>query len=145
MTDIKDPQAQEGVQDLWAAAMQESDALSASRNAQTDKPAGSGEVFKPLISEQGAAEVSSRDIAMIMDIPVTLTVELGRTRLSIKELLEMSQGQVINLQGLAGEPMSIFINNHLVASGEVVVHENKYGIRITEIVTPSERIKKLSK
>lgn len=143
MTDIKDQNTSETEEDLWGAAMAESDALTAA-NAQAEKPVG-GEVFKPLTPEQGGSEISTRDISMIMDIPVTLTVELGRTRLTLKELLEMSQGQVINLQGLAGEPMSIFINNHLVASGEVVVHENKYGIRITEIVTPSERIKKLSK
>lgn len=143
MTDIKDQETAENVDDLWGAAMAESDAVTAA--AAAEKAASGSEVFKPLAADQGASEILPRDIAMIMDIPVTLTVELGRTSLTIKELLKMSQGQVINLQGLAGEPMTIFINNHLVASGEVVVHENKYGIRITEIVTTSERIKKLSK
>lgn len=144
MTDIQDQPGEENIDDLWASAMQESDAKTAA-SAQEAKPAAGAEVFKPLVQDQGAASVSARDIEMIMDIPVTLTVELGRKRMPIKELLEMSQGQVINLEGLAGEPMSIFINNHLVASGEIMVHENKYGIRITEIVTPSERIKKLSR
>ena len=82
---------------------------------------------------------------MIMDIPVKLTVELGRTKLTIKQLLELAQGSVIELEGLAGEPMDILINGYLIAQGEVVVIEDKYGIRITEIVTPSERIHKLNR
>jgi flagellar motor switch protein FliN/FliY len=143
MTDINDQPADESVDDMWAAAMSESASNTAA--AQDGKPAGGSEVFKPLTQEHAVGDASARDISMIMDIPVTLTVELGRTRLSIKELLAMTQGQVINLDGAAGEPMSIFINDHLVANGEVVVLESRYGIRITDIVTPSERIKKLSK
>ncbi len=86
-----------------------------------------------------------RDLEMIMDIPVKLTVELGRTRLTIKQLLELAQGSVIELDGLAGEPMDILINGYLIAQGEVVVVDDKYGIRITEIITPSERVQKLNR
>lgn len=114
----------------------EPDAASATRNA--------GErVFRPLAGN--ASEVGQRDLDMIMDIPVKLTVELGRTRLTIKQLLELAQGSVIELDGLAGEPMDILINGYLIAQGEVVVVEDRYGIRITEIITPSERVKKLNR
>jgi flagellar motor switch protein FliN/FliY len=82
---------------------------------------------------------------MIMEIPVTLSVELGQTRLTIRELLDLAQGSVVELDGLAGEPMSILVNGYLIAQGEVVVVDEKYGIRITEIVTRSERIHKLNK
>ena len=72
-------------------------------------------------------------------------MEFGRTKLTIKQLLELAQGSVIELEGLAGEPMDILINGYLIAQGEVVVIEDKYGIRITEIITPSERIHKLNR
>lgn len=105
--------------------------------------AASDRVFQPLDArtEGGAA----RDLEMVMDIPVNLSVELGRTRLTIKKLLELAQGSVIELDGLAGEPMDILVNGHLIAQGEVVVVEDRYGIRITEIITPSERIHKLNR
>lgn len=85
------------------------------------------------------------DLDLIMDIPVKLSVELGRTRITIKQLLELAQGSVVELDGLAGEPMDILINGYLIAQGEVVVLDDKYGIRITEIVTPSERVQKLNR
>ena len=84
------------------------------------------------------------DIDLIMDVPVQLTVELGRTRLTIKNLLQLGQGSVVELDGLAGEPMDIFVNGYLIAQGEVVVVEDKYGIRLTDIITPSERINRLN-
>lgn len=139
-----------GEEDPWAAAMaeqeaaEEADASSSESEpeAPVAKPA-SDEVFRPLSAESGHAK--SRDLEMIMDIPVKLTVELGRTKLTIKQLLELAQGSVIELEGLAGEPMDILINGYLIAQGEVVVVEDKYGIRITEIITPSERIHKLNR
>ncbi|EFH7844096.1 flagellar motor switch protein FliN, partial [Escherichia coli] len=79
------------------------------------------------------------------DIPVRMTVELGRTRMTIKELLALSQGSVVSLEGLAGEPLDILINGYLIAQGEVVVVSDKFGIRITDIITPSERIYRLSR
>lgn len=100
-------------------------------------------VFKPLADESGQA--SPRDLDMIMEIPVTLSVELGSTRLSIRELLDLAQGSIVELDGLAGEPMDILINGYLVAQGEVVVVEDKYGIRITDIVDRAERIGKLNR
>jgi flagellar motor switch protein FliN/FliY len=135
--------------DPWAAAMAEQEAAEQAdtedepeSEAPQAKPA-SDDVFRPLSAEKSATP--SRDLEMIMDIPVKLTVELGRTKLTIKQLLELAQGSVIELEGLAGEPMDILINGYLIAQGEVVVIEDKYGIRITEIITPSERIHKLNR
>ncbi|WP_249979026.1 flagellar motor switch protein FliN [Vreelandella olivaria] len=138
-------------EDPWAAAMAEQEAAEqteeeSEKTSEQEPPvakSASDEVFRPLSSEGGTAP--SRDLEMIMDIPVKLTVELGRTKLTIKQLLELAQGSVIELEGLAGEPMDILINGYLIAQGEVVVVEDKYGIRITEIITPSERIHKLNR
>lgn len=139
--------------DPWAAAMAEQQAAEQQEPAEDDSTAqqapqpqareASSDVFPPLGGEQTSD--TSRDLEMIMDIPVKLTVELGRTRLTIKQLLELAQGSVVELDGLAGEPMDILINGYLIAQGEVVVIEDKYGIRITEIITPSERIHKLNR
>ncbi|MBE0461860.1 MAG: flagellar motor switch protein FliN [Halomonadaceae bacterium] len=136
-------------EDPWAAAMAEQEAAEeqpapsdAAPDTSTAK-AASDDIFRPLSAIGESAQ--ARDLEMIMDIPVKLTVELGRTKLTIKQLLELAQGSVIELDGLAGEPMDILINGYLIAQGEVVVIEDKYGIRITEIITPSERIHKLNR
>jgi flagellar motor switch protein FliN/FliY len=88
---------------------------------------------------------SGNDINMILDIPVQLTVELGRTRIPIKHILQLAQGSVVELDALAGEPMDVLVNGYLIAQGEVVVVNDKFGIRLTDIVTPSERMRRLSK
>ncbi|SHF11115.1 flagellar motor switch protein FliN/FliY [Modicisalibacter ilicicola DSM 19980] len=137
--------------DPWAAAFAEQAEaeseddieLPQSGNDFGSASAAGDQVFKPL--SDGAIGGVSRDLEMIMDIPVKLTVELGRTRITIKQLLELAQGSVIELDGLAGEPMDILINGYLIAQGEVVVVDDKYGIRITEIITPSERVQKLNR
>ncbi|APX74129.1 flagellar motor switch protein FliN [Achromobacter insolitus] len=140
-------------QDDWAAAMAEQTAAAAPAAepaAPAPAPAPSAapaaqpaaqSVFKPLAGTAGGA---GADIDLIMDVPVQLTVELGRTRLTIKNLLQLGQGSVVELDGLAGEPMDIFVNGYLIAQGEVVVVEDKYGIRLTDIITPSERINRLN-
>jgi flagellar motor switch protein FliN/FliY len=86
-----------------------------------------------------------KDIDFILDIPVQLTVELGRTKIAIKNLLQLAQGSVVELDGMAGEPMDVLVNGCLVAQGEVVVVNDKFGIRLTDIITPAERIRKLNK
>lgn len=91
----------------------------------------------------GASPVN--DINMILDIPVQLTVELGRTRIPIKHILQLAQGSVVELDALAGEPMDVLVNGFLIAQGEVVVVNDKFGIRLTDIVTPSERMRRLSR
>ncbi len=98
--------------------------------------------FAPTASAGGGA---GNDINMILDIPVQLTVELGRTRIPIKHILQLAQGSVVELDALAGEPMDVLVNGYLIAQGEVVVVNDKFGIRLTDIVTPSERLRRLSR
>jgi flagellar motor switch protein FliN len=88
-------------------------------------------------------EKGSLDLDFILDIPLTLTVELGRNRLLINEMLQLGQGSVIELTKLAGEPMDIYVNQRLIARGEVVVVNEKYGVRLTDIVSPAERVSRL--
>lgn len=134
MSDSNKPSDDVSADDLWAEAM----------NEQISTPAASTDnVFKSL--EAGELGGSLQDIDLIMDIPVKLTVELGRTKMTIKELLRLTQGSVVSLDGLAGEPLDILINGYLIAQGEVVVVADKYGVRITDIITPSERVRRLSR
>ena len=125
---------QPSADDDWAAALAEQTAAA--------RPAAQA-VFQPLAGE--TADAAKTDIDLIMDVPVQLTVELGRTKLTIKNLLQLGQGSVVELDGLAGEPMDIFVNGYLIAQGEVVVVDEKYGIRLTDIITPSERINRLNR
>ncbi len=136
--------------DPWAEALAEQQSAEQARlddgQPEADPPeakAASDAVFKPL--DRGRDSATARELEMIMDIPVKLNVELGRTRITIKQLLELTQGSVVELDGLAGDPMDILINGYLIAQGEVVVVDDKYGIRITEIITPSERVQKLNR
>ena len=103
---------------------------------------------KPLAFEQfgpGGTATTPNDLDMILDIPVQLTVELGRTKMPIKHLLQLAQGSVVELAGMAGEPLDVMINGFLIAQGEVVVVNEKLGIRLTDIITPSERLRRLNK
>ncbi|WP_345798241.1 flagellar motor switch protein FliN [Castellaniella sp. MT123] len=130
-----------GAEDDWAAALAEQTAASQPAAVAPAAQAASAQVFQPLMGQAGD---SDSDIDMIMDIPVQLSVELGRTRLTIKNILQLGQGSVVELDGLAGEPMDIFVNGYLIAQGEVVVVDEKYGIRVTDIITPSDRIARLN-
>ncbi|WP_019447709.1 flagellar motor switch protein FliN [Cupriavidus sp. BIS7] len=125
-----------------AAAMAATAAAPAAQAMPAATPAAST-VFPPLA--QDAPSGFHNDIGMILDIPVQLTVELGRTKVPIKNLLQLAQGSVVELDGLAGEPMDVLVNGYLIAQGEVVVVNDKFGIRLTDIITPSERIRKLNK
>jgi flagellar motor switch protein FliN/FliY len=99
--------------------------------------------FENLHGDAGADNLGSKNLDMILDIPVTVAVEIGRTRISIGDLLKLNPGSVVELDRLAGEPMDITVNGTLVARGEVVVVNEKFGIRLTDIISPAERIKKL--
>ncbi len=93
--------------------------------------------------QQGKPSGGSTDLDFILDIPLEVTVDMGRTRMLINDLLQLGQGSVIELNRLAGEPLDILVNNKLVARGEVVVVGEKFGIRLTDIVSPMERVKRL--
>jgi flagellar motor switch protein FliN/FliY len=126
--------------DDWAAAMAEQAAADAGTPVRRAAPPVF-EQFSAAPAKGGAAQ----DIDLILDIPVQLTVELGRTKIAIKNLLQLAQGSVVELEGLAGEPMDVLVNGCLIAQGEVVVVNEKFGIRLTDIITPSERIRKLKR
>ena len=126
----------------WAAALAESKPETASElHAAADQVSPAAfQNFSPT-----GVNMAGNDINMILDIPVQLTVELGRTRIPIKNILQLAQGSVVELEALAGEPMDVLVNGYLIAQGEVVVVNEKFGIRLTDIVTPSERMRRLSR
>ena len=125
--------------DDWGAAMAEQAAVTPAT-----EPATHPHVFEQLGGGAGQGAVHN-DLDMILDIPVQLTVELGRTKMPIKNLLQLAQGSVVELSGLAGEPLDVLINGFLIAQGEVVVVNDKLGIRLTDVITPSERLRRLSR
>lgn len=117
-----------GRDDDWAAAIEEQNA----EPAVLDELKGSGQ-------NNGVVQ----DLDVILDIPVTISMEVGRTAITIRNLLQLNQGSVIELDRLAGEPLDVLVNGTLIAHGEVVVVNEKFGIRMTDVISPSERIKKL--
>ncbi|MDM0052405.1 flagellar motor switch protein FliN [Variovorax sp. J22R115] len=130
--------------DDWASALAEQTAASPAPAPAPEPAPATAQVFQQIQeTASSAANVSPVDIARVMDVPVQLTAEIGRTRITIKNLLQLSQGSVVELDGLAGQPLDVLINGYLIAQGEVVVVNDKYGIRLTDIVTPSERMQKL--
>jgi len=122
--------------DDWAAALAEQAPAAAAPAVQPAR------VFQELKADALGGAAPGR-LDMILDIPVHLAVELGRTKIAIRDLLQLAQGSVIELDALAGEPMDILINGCLIAQGEVVVVNEKFGIRLTDVISPAERIRKL--
>ena len=146
---MADPNAQMSEEDRmaaeWAAALEETkDAGSVASEVTTAAESVAPASFANF-TPTGAVNGTANDINMILDIPVQLTVELGRTRIPIKHILQLAQGSVVELDAMAGEPMDVLVNGYLIAQGEVVVVNDKFGIRLTDIVTPSERMRRLSR
>lgn len=137
MAETQTPDANAAADD-WAAAMAEQAAP-----PDAVKPAAAP-IFEPLSPTKPSGE-GGGDIEMVLDIPVQLTVELGRTRIAIRNLLQLAQGSVVELEGMAGEPMDVLVNGCLIAQGEVVVINEKFGIRLTDIITPAERMRRLKR
>jgi flagellar motor switch protein FliN/FliY len=135
--------ADEGLAD-WAEALAEQ--KNEKEQAADDESGGvlSGKSSRPFSSSSNA-DARINDINMVLDIPVQLSVELGRTKVPIKHILQLGQGSVVELDALAGEPMDVLVNGYLIAQGEVVVVNDKFGIRLTDVVTPSERLRRVSK
>jgi flagellar motor switch protein FliN/FliY len=138
--EARSPDPQEALTAEWEAA-----AAAASARSELQTPADqiAPATFANFTPTGGSA--AGNDINMILDIPVQLTVELGRKRIPIKNILQLAQGSVVELEAMAGEPMDVLVNGYLIAQGEVVVVNDKFGIRLTDIVTPSERMRRLSK
>ena len=126
---------QDAMADEWAAALAEQTTDAA------DEMDVSAVAFDELADESPASKDPKLDV--IMDIPVTLSMEVGNTDISIRNLLQLSQGSVVELDRVAGEPLDVLVNGTLIAHGELVVVNERYGIRLTDVISPQERIKRL--
>jgi len=121
-------------EDPWASALSEqADATKPAKSADSDSDS--------YMMSMGPKD--KVDLDVVMDVPVTIALELGRAKISIRTLLSYTQGSIVELDRLAGEPMDILVNGMLIAHGEVVVVNDKFGVRLTDVVSPLERIKKL--
>jgi len=142
------PAEDDGMAD-WAEALMEQKTADAPASAAPPGGVLAQDDPKAFSSPAGgggpASDVPINDIHRVLDIPVLLSVELGRTKVPIKHILQLGQGSVVELDALAGEPMDVLVNGYLIAQGEVVVVNDKFGIRLTDVVTPSERLRRVSK
>ena len=148
--------------DEWAAALAEQKAAEQGEKGAAQEGAaaaeeGSGKganggdaraeyakaAFQALEADAGRGDGEDVNLDLILDVPVTLSMEIGRTQISIRNLLQLNQGSVVELDRLAGEPMDVLVNGTLIAHGEVVVVNEKFGIRLTDVVSPAERIRRL--
>jgi len=120
--------------DEWAAALEQQEDSEGESASQVD--------LDEFVDESSGVE-GRPELDVILDIPVTISMEVGRTPITIRNLLQLNQGSVIELDRLAGEPLDVLVNGTLIAHGEVVVVNEKFGIRMTDVISPSERIKKL--
>lgn len=127
---------QDSMADEWAAAMEEQ-----AHEEQGAQAVDLEEFDDP--KDTSSAFEGRPDLDVILDIPVSISMEVGRTSITIRNLLQLNQGSVIELDRLAGEPLDVLVNGTLIAHGEVVVVNEKFGIRMTDVISPSERIKKL--
>lgn len=126
-------------EDDWAAAMAEQ------VETESAPAASTADIFQSFGGGGSSEGGMMNELDMILDIPVQITVELGRTKIAIKNLLQLAHGSVVELDAMAGEPMDVLVNGTLIAQGEVVVVNDKFGIRLTDIITPSERMRKLNR
>ncbi|MFN4120636.1 flagellar motor switch protein FliN [Acidovorax sp.] len=129
----------------WAEALEEQKRTDEKPDAAEQGGPLSGDPVRPFSGGGSGGDGTANDINMVLDIPVQLSVELGRTKVPIKYILQLAQGSVVELDALAGEPMDVLVNGYLIAQGEVVVVNDKFGIRLTDVVTPSERLRRVSR
>jgi len=149
--------AEAGADDDWGAALAEQEtadkvlaetaasaaATSTTKPASTETETRAAQIFQNLSADQ--VQPPAKNLDLILDIPVQLNVELGRTKIAIRNLLQLAQGSVVELDGLAGQPMDVLVNGCLIAQGEVVVVNDKFGIRLTDIISPAERLHRLNR
>lgn len=142
-TDSNDSQDSAG-DDEWAAALEEQNESETNEEIQDDElsPAEFQDLTDGVVDASGQS-VDDVNLDVILDVPVTISMEIGRTQINIRNLLQLNQGSVVELDRLAGEPMDVLVNGTLIAHGEVVVVNDKFGIRLTDVISPAERVKKL--
>ncbi|MBT8439001.1 MAG: flagellar motor switch protein FliN [Gammaproteobacteria bacterium] len=134
----------EEIPDDWAAAMGEQADAEEAGDVPTQAGGIASAELDELVDETPVASTGDVKMDAILDVPVTVSMEIGRTNLNIRNLLQLNQGSVVELDRLAGEPMDVLVNGTLIAKGEVVVVNEKFGIRLTDIVSPADRVKRLS-
>ncbi len=135
---------QSDVMDEWAEAMAEAGAAgdeAAAAQAESGEDVAQAEL--ETLEDTGGHGDEEINLDVILDVPVTVSMEIGHTRMNIRNLLQLNQGSVVELDRLAGEPLDVLVNGTLIAHGEVVVVNEKFGIRLTDIISPSERVRKL--
>ena len=157
---MSEEENEDAVGDDWADAMKEQtdaetgdeeigadwgDALKEQSDSENLESAQFNELEQQGVVSPAKTDISSEELKLdvILDVPVTISMEIGRTKINIRNLLQLNQGSVIELDRFAGEPMDVFVNGTLIAHGEVVVVNDKFGIRLTDVISPSERVKKL--
>ncbi|WP_029934150.1 flagellar motor switch protein FliN [Thiomicrospira pelophila] len=129
--------------DPWGNALSEQSKAEAAEGAKATKAgAMDAAAFEALNADRGDSK-NKVDLDVVLDIPVTLQLEIGRAKVSIRNLLSYTQGSVVEMDRLAGEPLDLLVNGTLIAHGEVVVVNDKFGVRLTDVISPQERIKKL--
>jgi flagellar motor switch protein FliN/FliY len=151
MNDDMNARNDQALADEWAAALEESgnadqddiDALLAADSARSSSNRLPMEEFGSVAKSNEPVSLEGPNLDVILDIPVSISMEVGSTDINIRNLLQLNQGSVIELDRLAGEPLDVLVNGTLIAHGEVVVVNEKFGIRLTDVISPSERIKKL--
>ncbi|MBE9396393.1 flagellar motor switch protein FliN [Pontibacterium sp. N1Y112] len=134
---------QQAMADEWAAAMEQQLTSESGAEGAASADAGVGESVELDELRDDANPVDDPKLDVILDIPVTLSMEVGETDIAIRNLLQLNQGSVIELNRVAGEPLDVKVNGTLIAHGEVVVVNDRYGIRLTDVISPQERIKRL--
>ncbi|MGF6109768.1 MULTISPECIES: flagellar motor switch protein FliN [Pseudomonas] len=151
MNDDMNAQDDQALADEWAAALEETgdagqddiDALLAADTGSSSSNRLPMEEFGSVPKNNDPVTLDGPNLDVILDIPVSISMEVGSTDINIRNLLQLNQGSVIELDRLAGEPLDVLVNGTLIAHGEVVVVNEKFGIRLTDVISPSERIKKL--
>ncbi|VVQ22740.1 Flagellar motor switch protein FliN [Pseudomonas fluorescens] len=148
MNDDMNAQDDQALADEWAAALEETGDGQADIDALLAADAAGGsrlpmEEFGSVLKNNDPVTLDGPNLDVILDIPVSISMEVGSTDINIRNLLQLNQGSVIELDRLAGEPLDVLVNGTLIAHGEVVVVNEKFGIRLTDVISPSERIKKL--
>lgn len=155
MNDTTGTEADGDTGDEWAAAMNEQGEAEAGASGEdadwgaaleeqaTQEAAVEQAPMEHLVAESGGPNMGDANLDVILDIPVNISMEVGASKISIRNLLKLNQGSVIELERLAGEPLDVLVNGTLIAHGEVVVVNEKYGIRLTDVISAAERIQKL--
>ncbi|MCP4979175.1 MAG: flagellar motor switch protein FliN [Gammaproteobacteria bacterium] len=142
-TETEEAMDQDAMAAEWETAMEEQGEAESDDSSDADADAEFQQVEAKQLNETSIPGSGDVKLDVILDIPITIAMEIGRTQLSIRNLLQLNQGSIVELDRLAGEPMDVLVNGTLVAHGEVVVVNEKFGIRLTDVVSPADRIKNL--